>query len=107
MHPARIVRPFQKHFKCPLCRIRGSSFFTSRDTKRVLSPFLLSKRVFEHVFHAPHPHIRQKQDRTGLWTIFSLGARRATLSSDTTRGTPQLQYEHTSTANSSPQPEPC
>ena len=78
-----------------------------RHMKRVLSPFLLSKRVFEHVFHAPHPHIRQKQDRTGLWAIFSLGARRAILSSDTTKGTPQIQYEHTSTANSSPQPEPC
>jgi len=47
--------------------------------KRVQSLFLLSKHVFEQVFHAPHPHILQKRDRTGPRTIFSLGARRAIL----------------------------
>jgi len=35
---------------------------------------MFSERVFEHVFHAPHVHIRQKRDGTGLWTIFSFGS---------------------------------
>jgi len=67
---------------------------------------MFSERVFEHVFHAPHVHIRQKRDGTGLWTIFSLGALRAILSSETSRGIWQLQYEHTKTASGSSQPEP-
>jgi len=56
-------------------------------TEHVLSPFLLLERVVEHVFYAPHVHIRHKPDLKGLWTIFSLGARRAILSSETSRGT--------------------
>jgi len=68
--------------RASVLRHRGqNAVYMSRDIKRMLSPFLLSKRVFEHVFHAPHPRFRQKQDRTGLWTISSLGARRAILSS--------------------------
>jgi len=48
----------------------------------MLSLFLLTKRVFEHVFHAPHPRICQKQDRTGLGKTLSLGAHRPLLASE-------------------------
>ena len=52
--------------------------------KKCSEPVSAVKRVFEHVFFEPHPHIRQKQDQTSLWTIFSLGARRVILFSDVT-----------------------
>jgi len=46
-----------------------------------------SKRVFEHVFHALHPHIRQKQERMDLWTVSSLKALRVILILDEARET--------------------
>jgi len=107
MHTASIVRLIQRLFEWPLGRMRRKSPYTSEDNTRVLSPFLLSKRVFEHVFHSPHPHIRQKQDRTGLWTVPSVRARRVILISDEARNTWELQYELTSISNTSPQPELC